>query len=356
MKKFDFVPDYNNVVMAARNQAAPRLPLYEHIVGGRMMKDIIGVNPYEHMADPDDEARDRAFSDFWRFWRTMGYDTASYECCIGGILPGGGALGRHVDPVIKTREDFEKYPWDELPDLFFDRFGKAFESLARTCPEGMKAVGGVGNGVFECVQDLTGYINLCYLREDDPELYADLFKRMGGVIAAIWERFLREYSQAYCVMRFGDDLGFNTMTLLSTEDIVEHIIPQYRKVVDLVHASGYPFLLHSCGNLFEVFEDIVEKADIDAKHSNEDNIAHFSVWVERYGDRIGNFGGIDTNVLCTQTPEEIREYILDCLRKVDGKGGIAFASGNSIPDYVPTEGYLAMAETVREWRGDRIVE
>ena len=30
MKKYEVTPDYQNIVMAARNQAAPRLPLYEH--------------------------------------------------------------------------------------------------------------------------------------------------------------------------------------------------------------------------------------------------------------------------------------------------------------------------------------
>jgi len=174
---------------------------------------------------------------------------------------------------------------------------------------------------------------------------------------ALLARALSEATSAQsAVYRLTQSSGTNTMTLLSTDDIIEHIIPQYRKVVDLVHETGRPFLLHSCGNLFKVFDDIIEKAGIDAKHSNEDVIGHFSVWVDRYGDKIGNFGGIDTDVLCRQSPEYIREYILDCLGKVAGKGGIAFASGNSIPDYVPTEGYLAMIETVREWRGDRIAE
>ena len=27
----------------------------------------------------------------------------------------------------------------------------------------MKAIGGPGNGIFECVQDVVGYTNLCYL-------------------------------------------------------------------------------------------------------------------------------------------------------------------------------------------------
>ncbi len=355
MKRYDFTPDYNNLVQAARNIVPERLPLYEHLVGGRILTEILGENPYPKMNSEDKSEREAGFSEYWRFWRTMGYDTASYECCIGGTLPGSGALGNHVDPVIKTREDFEKYPWDSLEDRYFKRFAPHFEALAASCPEGMKAVGGVGNGIFECVQDIVGYIPLCFLKEDDPDLYADLFKRMGDLHAAIWKRFMRDYSDVFCVLRFGDDMGFNSSTLLSADDIRDHILPQYRRVTDIVHSCGKPFLLHSCGNLFGVFDDIIEKGNIDAKHSNEDIIAHFSVWAEKYGDRIGNFGGIDTDVLCRHTPEFIREYVRDSIERCEGHGGIAFGSGNSIPDYVPTEGYIAMIEAVRDIRGDKVI-
>lgn len=349
----DFQPDYRNLVKAATNQWVDRIPLYEHIIGGKVIYETTGIRPYDLMASKDPAEMREGFRQYWDFWKQMGYDTASVEFCITDILIGGGALGNHKEGCIKTREDFEKYPWDRLPELYFERFAPMFQALAETCPAGMKAVGGVGNGVFECVQDLVGYMDLCFMRSDDEELYRDLFKKMGDVQVAIWKRFLKEFSDAYCVLRFGDDLGFNTMTLLPTEDIKECILPQYRRITDLVHATNRPFLLHSCGNLFAVFDDIIEQANINAKHSNEDGIAHFSVWVDRYGDKIGNFGGIDTDVLCRCTPAEIREYILDCLEKVKGHGGIAFASGNSIPDYVPTEGYLAMVDTVRQWRGER---
>lgn len=355
LKYQGFEPDYRNLVNAARNQWVPRIPLYEHIIGANAIYEITGNRPYDLMDSENPDDQREGMKQYWDFWKQMGYDTASLEFCITDILIGGGALGAHKEGCIKTREDFEKYPWDELPELYFQRFAPKFRMLAETCPAGMKAIGGVGNGVFECVQDLVGYMDLCFLRSDDEELYADLFRKMGEVHAKIWQRFLQEYSDAYCVLRFGDDLGFNTMTLLPTEDIVDLILPQYRRITDLVHETGRPFLLHSCGNLFSVFDDIIEKANIDAKHSNEDGIAHFSVWVDKYGDRIGNFGGIDTDVLCRETPEGIRDYILDCLEKVKGHGGIAFASGNSIPDYVPVEGYLAMVNTVRQWRGDKLI-
>ena len=74
----------------------------------------------------------------------------------------------------------------------------------------MKAVGGVGNGLFEAVQDIVGYIDLCYIKADDEELYADLFKAMGDVQYKIWDRFMDEFSDVF-ILRFGDDLGFRAL-------------------------------------------------------------------------------------------------------------------------------------------------
>ena len=122
--------------------------------------------------------------------------------------------------------------------------------------------------------------------------------------------------------------------------------------MDLVHEADKPFVLHSCGCLFDVMDDIIEVAGIDGKHSNEDAIAPFSTWLDKYGDRISNYGGIDMDVLCQKMPEEIKAYTLNVLEYSQGHGGVAYGSGNSIPDYVPIDGYLAMVNTVREYRGD----
>lgn len=267
-------------------------------------------------------------------------------------MPDSGALGGHKDPAIKTREDFEKYPWDTIVPNYFNTYSKYFRALRNNMPEGMKAIGGVGNGLFECVQDLVGYMNLCYISFDDPELYADLFKKLGSIIYTIWERFLKEFGDIYCVCRFGDDMGFRTSTLLPPDDIITHIIPQYQKIVELIHSYDKPFLLHSCGCIFDVMDELIDTVKIDAKHSNEDQIAVFPEWVEKYGDKIGNFGGIDTDVLCQKSPEFIKQYILDVIEKSSNHGGFAFGCGNSIPQYIPVSGYLAMVNAVREYRGD----
>ncbi|QUH27906.1 uroporphyrinogen decarboxylase family protein [Vallitalea guaymasensis] len=346
-----FVPDYNNILNAANNVKPARMPLYEHIISDERMEKILNKEFVEllngNIADKREYMRN-----YTNFFKEMGYDTVSMERCIGQIMPGSGALGNHQPGVIKTREDFNKYPWAEIPDLFFDAFSDDFKLLREEMPQGMKAIGGPGNGVFECVQDLVGYTELCYISIDDPELYKDLFSTVGKTMFAIWERFLKEFGDIYAVCRFGDDLGFKSQTLISADDIRNNIIPQYQKIIAAVHSYNKPFLLHSCGQIFDVMDDLINVAKINAKHSNEDQIAPFSVWVEKYGDIIGNFGGVDTDVLCRCSEQEIREYVKNVINySVDHKG-FALGSGNSIPSYVPIEGYLAMVETARVCRGE----
>ena len=347
-----FVPDYRNIENASRNRATKRMPLYEHNISDIVMEKITG-RKFAPLVDGDAQDKNEYFRHYNRFQRDMGYDAVTYECCVGRIMPGSGALGDHKEGAIKTRQDFESYPWDEIPDGYFKAYADHFSALRAQMPEGMKAIGGVGNGIFECVQDIVGFEQLCYIKADDAALYGELFTKAGDMLCAIWERFLREFGDIYCVCRFGDDLGFKSSTLLPAEDIRAWIIPQYKRIVDIVHRHGKPFLLHSCGCIFNVMDDMITVAGIDAKHSNEDVIAPFSRWVEDYGDRIGNFGGLDTDALCDASGCDIVEYATVVYRECAKKGyGLAIGSGNSIPDYVSADRYVRAVETIRKLRGE----
>ncbi len=347
-----FEPDYRNIVASARNKEVKRPPLYEHNVDFGKIGEITGVDMMS-LWQGDERELEEFFRVYCKFFRDHGYDVVTFEACIGQVMPGAGALGdSRVVPVIQDEEDFKNYPWEEIAHYYFEANAKYFKALRKALPQGMKAIGGVGNGVFECVQDLTGYQNLCYIKADDEELYQALFQKVGEMSFGIWKRFLQEYSDVYCVLRFGDDLGYKSNSLLSTEDIKNLILPRYKPIVDLAHGYQKPFLLHSCGKIFNVMDELIGWVGIDAKHSNEDQIAMFPEWVERYGDRIGNFGGFDMDVVCSYGREELKEYMLDIMKKCEHCGGIAWGTGNSIPAYVPAQNYLNMIEIVREYRGD----
>jgi uroporphyrinogen decarboxylase len=196
------------------------------------------------------------------------------------------------------------------------------------------------------------YENLCYIKAEDEELFRGLFQKTGDMLAEIWTRFLKEYGNLFCVCRFGDDLGFKTSTFLSPDDIREYIIPQYRRLIELIHAAGKPFLLHSCGCIFNIMDDLIS-AGIDAKHSNEDVISPYSRWIDDYGSRIGNFGGIDTSELCDLSQNDVVSYTTAVYRLCEAKGrGTAIGSGNSIPGYVSHAKYCQMLDTIRKLRKD----
>jgi uroporphyrinogen decarboxylase len=350
-QRVDFSPDFRHILSAAHNQRPARLPIYEHNIAVSKMEEITG-RKFAALHDGGHRDKVEYFTRYCAFFRDAGYDTVTFEACVTEVVQRGECLSGHVPGIIRDRADFNAFDFPAVEREYWKVFYDDFRALRETMPAGMKGIGGIGNGVFEIVQDFTGYTALCMLRVDDPPLYADLFRAVGDLMLAIWRRFLSEFGDLFAVCRFGDDLGFKSSTLLIPEDIRALVIPQYRRIVDIVHAAGKPFLLHCCGDIFNVMDDIIAEACIDAKHSNEDQIAPFPVWVERYGNRIGLFGGVDMNALCTLPEAEIKRYTLDVIARSAAQAGLAVGSGNSIPDYVPAAGYMGMVNAVREYRGD----
>jgi uroporphyrinogen decarboxylase len=224
------------------------------------------------------------------------------------------------------------------------------DALVAALPPGMKAVGGVGNGMFELAESLVGLEYLPFMEVDDPDLYAELYRAIGNLMCTIWQEFMPRYGAAFAACRFGDDLGFKSSLLTNPTTVRNQILPQYRRVIDIVHAAGGLFLWHSCGCIFEIMDDVIALG-IDAKHSNEDSIAPFDRWIADYGDRIGLLGGFDMGFLCVNSAEVIYDRVLELggrFRK--GTRGYALGSGNSIPEYVPTEQYLAMIRAAQRLR------
>lgn len=345
----NFEPDYRHFETVMRNARPARLPVYEHTIADSFMENILGVRFVELLGGKASD-REEYFRQYCRFFKDMTYDTVSYELCIGYTLPGRMAIKGGQGP-IQSRADFEAYPWAELPAGYWNVAAPRFEALVAALPPGMKAVGGIGNGVFELAESLVGLEYLPFMEVDDPELYARLFRAIGDLMSAIWSEFMSRYSRHYVACRFGDDLGFKSSLLTNPKTVREHILPQYRRVIDIVHAGGGRFLLHSCGCIFEVMEDILALG-IDAKHSNEDAIAPFARWIADYGDRIALLGGFDMDFLCSRSEADVYQAVREQAPVFRATAqGYALGSGNSIPAYVPAANYLAMiraAQSIRD--------
>ncbi len=342
-------PDYRIAVDAARNRQTKRPVLYEHAVSREVMSAVLDIDLLG-LGEGTYQDRVEGFRRSAELLVSLGYDVYPFEGCITQVVQGGEGLMGRASSIIRDGRDLDTYPWDEAVDRFFERFSEDYRAMTEALPPGMKAVGGVGNGLFELVQDFVPLTDLAYLSIDQPQVYAGLWEQAGSLMLKIWERFLDEFGDTYCICRFGDDLGFKSSLLERPEVLRDHVFPWYRRVIDRIKSEGVPFLLHSCGAIWNVMDDLIALG-IDAKHSNEDEIAPFDAWVDRYGEQIGNFGGIDMNVLCTEDETGIREYVRSVMHRVGNRPGIAWGSGNQIADYVPPDGWITMTETVREFGG-----
>lgn len=336
-----FQPDYHHMLAVLRNERPARLPLYEHGISPQIMEQVLDVR-FAALVAGDDRDLDEYYRWYCRFFAEMTYDTVSCEIGLVPLLPQHGAIMGGRPGPIQNRADFESYPWADLPDLYWRCADRHFAALSRRLPPGMKAIGGVGYGVLEVSEDLVGFEHLAYLQADDPELFADLYVKIGDLLLAVWARVLPRYGDTFAVCRMGDDLGFKTSTLVAPQTIRRHILPQYRRIIGQIKAAGKPFLWHSCGCIFSIMDDVIALG-IDAKHSNEDVIAPYERWIELYGSRIGLLGGIDVDLLCRKEPAEVFEIVLERGKRYRSMArGYALGSGNSIPDYVPVDGYLAL--------------
>jgi len=348
MKLSQFTPDYNNFLDVLHNRRPKRLPLYEHHIDAPFISKALG----REIVLQGNTTKD--YEEYYKtligFWKDHTYDGFDYEAAICDIFPGHGAIMGGMAGPIQTRDDFNKYPFDDLPDIFWKTYTPHLEAIRNTLPPGMKAFGGCGYGIFESAQDLVGFEPLCLMQFMDPDLFRDIFNKIGDLYSILWTKMVKDHPDIFVFFRMGDDLGHKFSTMLAPEIIKKHILPQYKRVIDIVHSGGKKFLLHSCGNIFSIMEDILALG-IDAKHSNEDQIAPFERWINDYNDRIGLFGGIDLNTLILNNPDEVFRLVVEKGSQYRNMAkGYGLGSGNSIPDYIPVEGFLAMVEAAKKIR------
>lgn len=329
-------PDFDQFLKVLWRSGRPdHLPFYEHIASAEF---IATRTETDFPRLPHDE--------YWKtyvdFWLGMGYDCVPME--VGPRLPlpeGHHALseGSEAQVVIRNREDYEKYPWpDESNPIEFSHF----ETVAKLLPDGAKIVGGVCAGPYEWVSRMMGTIGLSYALIDDPELVAEVFRRVGSLhISAVRQLSTMD---AIGALRQGDDLGFKTSTFLSPELLREHVFPIYKRMVAHAHEQNKPFILHSCGNLAEVYDDLIDDCKIDAKHSFEDIILPVSEFKKQYGSRVTALGGLDVDVICRSTIDEVKAYARKQIEQCFADGFWALGTGNSLTDYMPVENYIAVLE------------
>jgi len=351
-------PNFERMKKILLRQGEPdRVPFYEHFCDIEIMEAITGI-PMSRIDTGTLEGKRAYFKALIKFYVDMGYDYVPLEIPLNfprdnvllgddtAVLPHYKRSWQNENRgVIEKREDFEKYPWPGMKECapFTD-----FEIMAELLPEGMKIIGGIAGGILEQVMWLMGYVPLSMAIYDDPQLVEDMFNKTGAY--RIYADEIIAKMPGMGAMRMGDDMGYKTATMFSPEFFRKYVFPWQKKSVEIAHRQGLPFILHSCGNLKAIMDDLIDYVGIDAKHSYEDAILPVIEAKKIYGNRITILGGVDVDFLSRRSEDEVRRYVRNILEKCAPGGGYALGSGNTVTNYVPVKNYLAMLDEGRKFK------
>jgi uroporphyrinogen decarboxylase len=342
-KAMEYKPDFSRLRKVLLREGEPdRLPFYELLVDSVVVEKYTGK-----------PVSTEATVEF--YWR-LGFDYVALESTgfqyelrwrqtqdTAALSKGNRKYVDNNHGLIQNRGDFDAYPWPEITR----ECAREFVEAQNYMPDGMKLIYTVG-GVLENVTQLMGLIPFSYAVYEDPGLVSDMFEKTGQDLLVLVRTILSNVDRRKLgAVVLGDDMGDAHSTLISPELLRKFAFPWDKKLAELVHSYDLPFVLHSCGNLAAIMDDLIDDVKIDAKHSFEDKILPVTEAKRRYGDRIAILGGVDMNFLCTANPEAIRRYVRNVIEICAPGGGYALGTGNSVANYIPLENFLSMLDEGR---------
>jgi uroporphyrinogen decarboxylase len=353
------VPDVDELVAVIRRQQKPKRVHHIELFLDAEVRDVLWerfelgkglpeTEPFHHLK------REIILHKF------LGYDVFRYEFLPHTLhfdLPFVDALdttsvdGQHRgvrkwteehEGPIQSWKDFEKYTWPNVSDIDLS----ALEWFEKNLPSNM-GVYDLTAHILEMLSFLIGYETMCYLMVDEPTLVDAVAEKIG--------RYYVDYTALLCKfdclsLAWGsDDMGFKTATLASPEFLRNTVLPWHRACADAAHSHGKPYLLHNCGNLEAIMDDLIEEVGMDGKHSFEDAIMPVTDAYRKYGDRTSILGGIDVDFLCRAEEPDIRRRVRDTLDVCARGTGYCLGTGNTVANYMPVDNYLIMLDEGRRY-------
>lgn len=350
-------PNWQGLVDCILRKGTPERVYYIELFLDPEVQDAI-CRRYHLLDDLDPDRREFYLQKQIRLMRFLGYDyvRASLEGMdwplnravtddTASIPRRGGRsyIDEHRGPITSW-EEFERYPW---PD---PRRASTFalEWYEQNLPDDMCIIASGGFAHFaEHLTWLMGYETLCYALYDQRDLVRAIADRLNEIYSVMVDRLL-EFDRVKIVWG-SDDMGFRSGTLISPDDLREFVLPGHRLMAQKSHTAGRPYLLHSCGNLQAIMDDLIEDVQIDAKHSFEDTIESVVDFKQRYGHRIAALGGIDVDFLCRADEAQTRQRVRQTLEACLPGGGYVLGTGNSVANYIPLQNYLVMLDEGRRF-------
>ena len=252
----------------------------------------------------------------------------------------------YAGPALLKKENIEEY-WSKANDLRPPQDSvRNFARNRRNMLKKYDIVLSQGQpGPFEnCVFGI-GLANFARFARKDPSFLQQHMEFQ-------WETFEEPMMKMIMktkpeVVMCGDDYGYNSGLQMNVRSWRKFIKPILARYVQMAHDGDAKFILHSCGDLHEIFPDFVE-IGLDGVESLKPKNNDLKMYREKYPE-ITLVGTIDdSEMLKYETPEFVRNSVKESIETLGKKGGYIPGPTNFLLDQ-PAENIVACYKAIQEF-------
>lgn len=249
-----------------------------------------------------------------------------------GVDKDVGVVARYQ---IATEEDYDTYKLPPVPEA---KIRAMFEAGLAQAGDTF-VLGGIGFSLFERAWSLRGMENLLMDMLTEPERVQQLLEQICEYNLKIMEIAFEYPLDGF---HFGDDWGQQRGLIMGPALWRKFIRPQMQTLYARAHEKGLWVTQHSCGDLHEVLDDLVE-IGLNAYNTVQPEIYDLGALKQKYGNKLTFWGGISTQRdLASKMQQEITAITRETLALMSKGGGYIAAPTHAIEFDVPPENILAM--------------
>ena len=249
----------------------------------------------------------------------------------------------NVEGRVLPRPTLEGY---EFPDPHDPRFCDDIPAKIAGYSDRFRVLQ-IGFSLYERAWALRGMGQLLIDFHDHPRFVHELLARIADYNIAQARHALRHDIDA---VYFGDDWGQQRGLQMGPRLWRECILPQLRRMYGAVREAGKFVMIHSCGDVDELFDDLIA-AGVNCFNPFQPEVMDVDAPLPRYRVRLAFHGGVSTQrTLPFGSPDEVREETRRLLA-LGRDGGYILATAHDVEGDVPVENMLAMIDTVQRQPG-----
>ena len=253
-------------------------------------------------------------------------------------------VARYVLDEARTPDDIAAHRWPSAD--WFD-----FSGVRAACErsEGYALVAS-GPGVFQRVTWLRRMELVLADMLLQPEMAEALFRRLADFHEAYYRRYLEAGGGRIDLLYVTDDYGSQKGLLMSPATWRRFIAGNLKRLVDVAHAHGARFMLHSCGGVRDLIPDLIAVGvDVLDPIQTQARGMDPTALKADYGHALSFHGAIDTQTtLPFGTPDDVRREVRERIAVLGAGGGYILAPTHNVQPDTPLENVLAMVEAARE--------